>query len=143
MNWILLVAVVLAVIGFGSSSRLASAYGVAVMGTMLTTTFLTFFVIRYGWGYPLWLCVLATGSFFVVDLAFFAAVATKILDGGWFPLLLGMAIFAVMLTWRRGRSRLMGSLKAASIPLLPFLDSLFTVPPQRVPGYGSVFVLNA
>jgi KUP system potassium uptake protein len=134
VNWILLVAVALAVIGFGSSTRLASAYGVAVMGTMLTTTFLTFFVIRYGWGYPLWLCLLATISFFVIDIAFFAAAASKIMDGGWFPLLLGAAIFGVMATWRRGRGKLMRSLQSASIPLDVFLSSLFLAPPVRVPG---------
>jgi len=67
VNWILLAIVAAAVIGFGSSTRLANAYGVAVMGTMLATTALTFFVIRYGWRYPLWLCVLATGFFLLVD----------------------------------------------------------------------------
>ena len=134
VNWVLLAAVALAVVGFGSSTRLASAYGVAVMGTMLTTTFLTFFVIRHGWGYPLWFCLLATGSFFVIDSAFFAAAASKIFDGGWFPLLLGAAIFGVMATWRSGRARLLGSLAASSIPLGAFLDSLFLAPPQRVPG---------
>ena len=134
INWILLGAVALAVVGFGSSTKLASAYGVAVMGTMLTTTFLTFFVIRYGWGYPLWLCLLATCSFFIIDFAFFAAAASKILDGGWFPLLLGAAIFGVMATWRRGRGKLMQSLRSSSIPLDVFLESLFLSPPQRVPG---------
>ena len=89
VNWILLAVVMAAVIGFGSSSKLASAYGVAVMGTMLVTTFLTFFVIRYGWGYPLWLCVLATGFFMLIDATFFAAAMHKVLEGGWFPLALG------------------------------------------------------
>jgi KUP system potassium uptake protein len=134
VNVILLAAVCLAVIGFGSSARLASAYGVAVMGTMMVTTFLTFFVIRYGWGYPLWLCLLATGFFMLIDATFFAAAMHKVFDGGWFPLLLGAAIFSVMLTWRRGRSRLLALLKSSSIPLLPFLDSLFVEPPQRVQG---------
>lgn len=134
VNWILLAAVVAAVIGFGSSSRLASAYGVAVMGTMLVTTFLTFFVIRYGWGYPLWLCLLATGFFMVIDTTLFAAAMHKVLEGGWFPLLLGAAIFAVMVTWRRGRAKLLEQLRASSIPLRSFLDSLFVSPPQRVPG---------
>ena len=134
INWILLGAVALAVIGFGSSTKLASAYGVAVMGTMLATTFLTFFVIRYGWGYPLGLCVAATCGFFIIDFAFFAAAASKILDGGWFPLLLGAAIFGLMATWRRGRGKLMQSLRNSSIPLDVFLESLFLSPPQRVPG---------
>ena len=134
VNWILLAAVVAAVIGFGSSTRLASAYGVAVMGTMLVTTFLTFFVIRYGWGYPLWLCVLATGLFAVVDATFFAAAMHKVLEGGWFPLLLGAAIFGLMVTWRRGRANLLEQLRTSSIPLGTLLESLFLAPPQRVPG---------
>ncbi len=134
VNWILLAAVVAAVIGFGSSTRLASAYGVAVMGTMLVTTFLTFFVIRYGWGYPLWLCLAATGFFMVVDAAFFAAAMHKVLEGGWFPLLLGAAIFSLMVTWRRGRTLLLERLRTSSIPLGAFLESLFASPPRRVPG---------
>ncbi len=134
VNWILLAAVLAAVIGFGSSARLASAYGVAVMGTMLTTTFLTFFVIRKGWGYPLWLCVLATGFFALIDVTFFAAAATKIAEGGWFPLLLGALVFALMSIWRSGRARLLALLRATSIPLQTFLDSLFASPPQRVQG---------
>ena len=134
VNWILLAAVVAAVIGFGSSTRLASAYGVAVMGTMLVTTFLTFFVIRYKWGYPLWLCVLATGLFAVVDATFFAAAMHKVLEGGWFPLLLGAAIFGLMVTWRRGRANLLEQLRTSSIPLGTLLESLFLAPPQRVPG---------
>ncbi|HEX4942941.1 MAG TPA: potassium transporter Kup [Usitatibacteraceae bacterium] len=134
VNWILLGAVGLAVIGFGSSSRLASAYGVSVMGTMLATTFLTFFVVRYAWGYPLWLCVGATGFFLLVDASFFAAALHKVLEGGWFPILLGAAIFGFMMTWRRGRRELLDQLQASSVPLLAFLESLFLSPPQRVPG---------
>ena len=134
VNTILLVAVAIAVIGFGSSTRLASAYGVAVMGTMLVTTFLTFFVIRFGWHYPLWLCLPATAFFMFIDATFFAAAMHKIFDGGWFPLLLGAAIFGVMMTWRRGRTRLLMLLQASSIPLAAFLDSLFIVLPQRVEG---------
>ena len=134
INWIVLAAVIAAVIGFGSSTKLASAYGVAVMGTMLTTTFLTFFVIRSGWGYPLWLCLIATGFFAAIDLTFFAAAAIKISEGGWFPLLLGACVFALMTTWRRGRTRLLAQLRTSSIPLGAFLDSLFASPPQRVAG---------
>jgi KUP system potassium uptake protein len=134
INWLLLAAVLAAVIGFGSSSRLASAYGVAVTATMLVDTLLTFFVIRYLWGYPLWLCVLATGCFFVVDIAFFGATLLKVVDGGWFPLLIGAIVFTVMTTWRQGRSIMIHRLRASSVPLKPFLDSLFVEPPQRVPG---------
>src|SRR4029079_8848388 len=97
----LLAVVAAAVIGFGSSTRLANAYGVAVMGTMLVTTFLTFFVIRYGWGYPLCRCLLATGFFLAIDMTLFAAALLKIHEGGWFPLALGAVVFLVMITWRR------------------------------------------
>ena len=134
INWILLAAVLAAVIGFGSSSRLASAYGVAVTATMLVDTLLTFFVIRFLWKYPLWLCVFATGFFVVVDLAFFGATLLKVVDGGWFPLVIGAIVFTLMITWRQGRSVMFRRLKASSVPLKPFLDSLFAEPPQRVPG---------
>ena len=134
VNWTLLVIVAAAVIGFGSSSRLANAYGVAVMGTMLVTTFLTFFVIRYGWRYPMWLCVLATGFFMLIDGTLFSAALLKIHEGGWFPLALGGAIFLVMMTWRRGRQILVERLREDSVPLAPFIRSLLRDPPQRSPG---------
>ncbi len=134
VNWILLLAVFIAVVGFGSSTRLASAYGVAVMGTMLVTTLLTFFVLRYGWGYPLWLCVLATAFFMLIDAVFFAAAMHKVLDGGWFPLVLGAFVFMIMMTWRRGRETLYERVTGSSPPLEGFLQSLFLYPPQRCPG---------
>ncbi len=134
VNWALLAIVAAAVVGFGSSSALASAYGVAVMGTMLATTILTFFVLRYGWKYPLWLCLLATGSFMVVEAALLASALHKVLEGGWFPLALGAIVFLLMATWRRGRELLLARLRGSSIPLEGFLDALFVSPPQRVPG---------
>jgi KUP system potassium uptake protein len=134
INWLLLALVLAAVLGFGSSSRLASAYGVAVTGTMTVTTILTFFVIRYGWGYPLWLCIFATGFFFAIDVTFFSSALLKTLEGGWFPLVLGLATFTIMVTWRRGREILFDRLRESSVPLEPFLESLFRSPPERVPG---------
>jgi KUP system potassium uptake protein len=134
INWILLAAVLAAVIGFGSSSRLASAYGVAVTATMLVDTLLTFFVIRYLWKYPLWLCLFATGFFAVIDIAFFASTLLKVADGGWFPLVIGAFVFLIMVTWRRGRGIMFQRLRASSVPLKPFLGSLFQDEPQRVPG---------
>ena len=134
VNWTLCLVVAGAVIGFGSSSRLAGAYGVAVTATMLVDTLLTFFVIRYIWRYPLVLCILATGFFATIDLAFFSATLTKIHDGGWFPLAIGGCVFIAMTTWRRGREILFQRLAEASVPLGPFLESLFRDPPQRVPG---------
>ena len=136
VNWMLLAAVIAAVAGFGSSSNLASAYGVAVMGTMLTTTFLTFFVIRYGWGYPLALCLFATGFFFIIDVVFLAAAMLKVIEGGWFPLVAGVLVFTVMVTWRRGREILFARLRSSTVPLEPFLESLFRDPPHRVRGTG-------
>jgi KUP system potassium uptake protein len=134
LNWLLCAVVIAAVIGFGSSSRLAGAYGVAVTATMLVDTLLTFFVIRYMWNYPLWLCILATGFFATIDLAFFIATLLKIADGGWFPLAIGACVFATMTTWRRGREILFQRLEEGAVPLKGFLDSLFKDPPHRVPG---------
>jgi KUP system potassium uptake protein len=134
VNWGLFVAIVLAVVMFRSSSNLAAAYGIAVTLDMLITTILTFFVIRYGWRYPLWLCVVATGWFFIVDLAFFSSNMLKLLQGGWFPLAIGGAIFTLMMTWKRGRDLLSEKLKADSIDLKSFLEAVFVSPPTRVQG---------
>lgn len=142
VNWMLLFAVLAAVLGFGSSSELASAYGVAVTGTMLMSSFLTFFVIRYGWGYNLLLCILATGFFLLIDAAFFSSSLMKVSQGGWFPLALGASVFMVMLTWWRGRQILFQELGLSGVPLSRFLDSLFREPPQRVPG-TAVFLTSS
>jgi KUP system potassium uptake protein len=142
VNWTLLLVVAAAVVGFGSSSRLAAAYGVSVMGTMLVTTLLTFFVLRYDWRYPLGLCILTTGFFMLVDTVFFAAAMHKILEGGWFPLALGSFVFFVMVTWRRGRELLTERLRGSSPPLSAFLEVLFLDPPRRVPG-TAVFLTSS
>ena len=134
VNWLLCAVVIAAVIGFGSSSRLAGAYGVAVTATMLVDTLLAFFVVYYRWRYPLWLALGATLFFLVIDLAFFSATLLKIADGGWFPLTIGAAVFVVMSTWRRGREHLFARLRSSSVPLGDFLKSLFLEPPHRVPG---------
>ena len=134
VNWILLVAVVIAVLGFGSSSRLASAYGVAVMGTMLITTILTFFVVRYEWRYPLLLCILVTAWFAAIDATFLLAALHKVFEGGWMPIVLALVLFTVMVTWRRGRDMLLAQLRDSSVPLRAFLRSLYAAPPQAVPG---------
>jgi len=134
LNWFLLIMVLAAVLGFRTSSNLAQAYGVALTGTMLVTTVLTFFVIRYAWRYPLWLCLLATGFFFVIDATFFASAMLKVPNGGWFPLAVGAGVFLVMTTWRRGREVMFQRLSEASVPLEPFLKTLFRDPPHRVDG---------
>jgi KUP system potassium uptake protein len=134
VNWILLAIVSAAVVGFGSSSALASAYGVAVMGTMLVTTFLTFFVVRYDWRYPLWLCLMSTGFFMLVDFTYFAAAMHKVFDGGWFPLAMGATVFMLMMTWKYGREHLLDRVRGSSPPLEQFMGSLGMSGCQRVPG---------
>ncbi|MCP5270552.1 MAG: potassium transporter Kup [Burkholderiaceae bacterium] len=134
VNWGLFVFVVLAVALFKSSSALASAYGIAVTLDMTITTVMTFFVLRYGWKYPLWLCLGATGVFFVVDVLFFASNALKLLAGGWFPLVIGIGMFTLMLTWAKGRRLMSEQLRQEALTLDVFLDAIFVSPPQRVAG---------
>jgi len=134
INWALFVAIVLAVVFFKTSGSLAAAYGIAVTGNMLITTILTFFVVRYAWNYPLWICALATGIFFMIDFVFLASNLLKFIDGGWFPILIAGAIFALMVTWKEGRSMLRKKLQEDSIELRGFMDSVFVHPPARVDG---------
>jgi KUP system potassium uptake protein len=134
INWALYACVVLAVVMFGSSSALASAYGIAVTIDMTITTVMTFFVIRYAWKLPLPLCIAATGCFFVVDVVFFAANAVKVLEGGWFPLLIGVVMFTLMVTWKAGRRLMAERMRDESIELVPFIESIFISPPVRVSG---------
>ncbi|GAB3777841.1 potassium transporter Kup [Ramlibacter monticola] len=124
LNWVLLAAVVLASLGFGSSSAMASAYGIAVTGTMLITSLLTWFVVRRAWGYPLWLSVGATVFFAALDLLLVLSCATKFLEGGWFPVALGAAMLVVMSAWHRGRELLVETLRADLLPLAGFVDGL-------------------
>ena len=142
VNWGLFVAIVLAVFLFKSSSNLAAAYGIAVTLDMLITTVLTFFVIRYTWRYPLVLCLAATGVFFVVDLAFFTSNLMKLVEGGWFPLLIAAGVYTLMLTWKDGRRLLNQKLQADAIDLPSFLEAVFVSPPTRVAG-TAVFLTAA
>jgi KUP system potassium uptake protein len=134
VNWFLFAAIVVAVGLFRNSTNLAFAYGIAVTTDMLITTVLTFFVIRYAWKLPLVLCVGATFVFFVVDLLFFASNALKLVEGGWFPVLIGLVLFTVMMTWKQGRAILNDKLRADAIDLKSFLESVFVNPPTRVEG---------
>ncbi len=134
VNWGLFTAIVLAVVMFKSSSNLAAAYGIAVTLDMLITTVLTFYVIRYGWKYPLALCLLATGWFFIVDLAFFSSNLLKLFAGGWFPLVIGGVVFTLMMTWKQGRSLMAKAQHAEAIELDSFLEAVFMAPPARVEG---------
>jgi KUP system potassium uptake protein len=132
VNWLLLVSVLLAVFGFGSSSALASAYGIAVTVTMLITTLLTFFVIRHGWNYPLPVAIAATSVFMALDLLLVMSCSIKFFQGGWFPLVLGIGIFIIMATWRRGRELLIESIRHDDPELLPFLTALSSDRVHRV-----------
>ena len=134
VNWLLMIGVFAAVGMFGSSSALAAAYGISVSLVMVITTVLTFFVVRYVWGYPLWLCILASSFFLVVDVAFFASNSLKIVQGGWFPLVMACALYTIMSTWKRGRQLLTQKMSADSIDLTSFLDAVFVSPPVRVEG---------
>ncbi len=124
VNWVLLAGVVGAVLGFGSSSALGGAYGIAVTMTMLITTVLTYFVVREGWGMPAPLAGGATAFFLAVDGLLVTSCAVKLLDGGWFPLALGLAIFLLMSTWARGRALMLDSLQRDGVALAPFIASL-------------------
>jgi KUP system potassium uptake protein len=139
VNWLQCGVVIFAVIEFGSSSKLAAAYGIAVTGTMLMTSILTFFVIHYKWRYNFLLSLIATGFFLIVDITLFSATTLKILHGGWFPLVLGAAMVTVMLTWKTGRELVFENLKRHAIPLKDFLQSLLISPPVRVEGTAIFF----
>ena len=134
VNWALYVGVILAVATFGSSSALAAAYGISVSLVMVITTVMTYFVIRHRWHYPLWLCLLATSGFFVVDVGFFISNSLKIMQGGWFPIALALGLFTLLATWKEGRRLLKEALRSSSMELESFLDSVFTHPPVRVEG---------
>jgi KUP system potassium uptake protein len=134
VNWGLFIFIVLAVALFRSSSNLASAYGIAVTLDMTITTVMTFFVIRYGWRYPLLLSAAATGFFFAIDVTFFLSNALKLFKGGWFPLVIGTGMFLLMLTWKQGRALMSERLRSDALDLKSFLEAVFVSPPQRVPG---------
>lgn len=139
VNWLQFGAVVFAVVAFGSSTNLASAYGIAATATMLTTTLLTFFVVRYGWHYSNFVAIGATCFFLVFDVTLFASTSLKIVSGGWFTLLISLIMVTIMLTWRKGRELVFENLKMHLIPIADFLKSLFAAPPHRVPGTAVFF----
>ncbi|HEX4597049.1 MAG TPA: potassium transporter Kup [Burkholderiaceae bacterium] len=139
VNWLQFFLVATVTIVFGNSSALASAYGIAVTGTMLITTLLTFEVLRYGWKYPLWLAASATGVFLLVDAAFFSANTLRIVQGGWFPLAIAAVVFFVMLTWAHGRRLVRLRLQRDAVPLQIVIDSLIASPPPCVSG-AAVFL---
>ena len=134
VNWGLMLAVMVLVIGFGSSGNLAAAYGIAVTGDMVITTLLAGVVFHGIWGWSWLRTGLLMALFLTIDVAFFSANVLKIPDGGWFPLLMGIVIFTLMTTWKTGRSLLFNRLKSEAMALEPFIEAIGGHPPTRVPG---------
>jgi KUP system potassium uptake protein len=134
VNWGLYIAVVGLVLGFGSSSNLAGAYGIAVTGTMAIDSILIFFVMRDMWRWPTPLCIAISAVFLTIDLSYFSANVVKILVGGWFPVVVGIVVYTLLATWKRGREILFERLRPGAIALQPFIDSITEHPPVRVPG---------
>ncbi len=139
-NWSLYLAVVALVIGFKSSSNLAAAYGIAVTGTMLIDTILVAFVMALMWKWHWSLVIAAAGFFLTVDIAFFAANAIKIPEGGWFPIAMGLVSFSVLTTWRRGRRLVSEEMAKQSIPMEDFLMAIDDV--HRING-TAVFMTSS
>jgi KUP system potassium uptake protein len=134
LNWLLLVAIIALVLGFGSSSNLAAAYGIAVTGTMFITNILAIAVAIRLWDWSPWRAVLGALPFIVIDLGFFLANTVKIADGGWFPIAFGLAVFILLTTWKHGRELLHRRLAADSLPLRDFVADITSNGISRVPG---------
>jgi KUP system potassium uptake protein len=134
MNWGLCVACIALVLTFKESARLASAYGIAVSGTMAITSIVYFVVTRRTWGWPVWKAVLPLVLFLSFDIPFFAANLLKFWDGGWIPIVVAVAMLAVMVDWKVGRSVLADYIANVSPPLTEFLAKLDTPEIVRIPG---------
>lgn len=143
VNWVLMIGCITVVLGFQTSSRLASAYGIAVTSTMVITTVLFYFVARERWNWGVLPTASLCGLFLVIDLAFFGANIIKVLDGGWFPLLLAATVFITMMTWKKGRSILQMRIQNESQMLEEFLAEIERRKPTRVPGMAVFMNGNA
>jgi KUP system potassium uptake protein len=134
INAALMIGCLLIVLEFGSSSSLGAAYGIAVTGTMAVTSALFYLVARYRWRWPTWQAGGLTALFLLADLAFLGANLPKIGAGGWVPLAIAAAVYALLSTWKRGTELMRDLLVRASVPFAPFLERLARRPPPRVPG---------
>jgi KUP system potassium uptake protein len=134
VNWILMLAAIGLVIAFEKSTNLAAAYGVAVTATMAVTTMLFSVFARERWGWPLWKVSLFAAPMLIIDLAFFGANIVKVMDGGWFPLVVGLLVFTAMATWRQGRRILSERLQEQGLAIEDFLRELAGNRIPRVPG---------
>ncbi|HSD90511.1 MAG TPA: KUP/HAK/KT family potassium transporter, partial [Kofleriaceae bacterium] len=134
INWILMVACLALVFAFGSSTKLAAAYGIAVTGTMSITSFLFFRICRINWGWSLRAALALYLPLIVIDYSFFSANLVKVADGGWFPLAIGTGMFAIMTTWWRGRHELSKMMELGTLPDEAFLQDIAANHVQRVNG---------
>ncbi|MBP1687167.1 MAG: trkD [Deltaproteobacteria bacterium] len=138
INWVLMVTCVLLVLGFKSSSNLAGAYGIAVTGTMTVTTILFYVLTRERWHWSAAKAAVGIAIFLLFDLSFFTANLPKVVEGGWFPLVVGISVFTVLTTWKRGRTELGRLLAEASLPIDVFLQDVAGRQPYRVDGTAVV-----
>jgi KUP system potassium uptake protein len=134
VNQLLWLGCVALVIGFQSSNNLAAAYGIAVTGTMTITTLLFHTIVRDTWGWSKWRARALTMLFLLVDLGFFSANLVKIAEGGWFPIVVAVGVYALMTTWNRGRARLAALVRENTLPMDLFLTDVARRRPHRVPG---------
>lgn len=142
VNWALLLAVIIVCLAFQSSSALASAYGIAVTGTMLITTILMFVVMRHRWQFPVWLAALLTAVLASVDAILLSSASMKFMQGGWFPVALSVVLILFMTTWKKGRYSLLNGIAQSDPKLLPFIDSLAHCTMPRVERTAVYMVSN-
>lgn len=142
VNQLLAVACIALVLAFGSADNLAAAYGIAVTGTMGITSVVFFVVTTRNWGWPIWKALPLTGAFLVFDLAFFGANILKFVDGGWFPIAVGVGVYTLMTTWKTGREQLGARITAAAMPIELLLEDLGRNQPHRVNG-TAVFLTSS
>ncbi|MEO6749314.1 MAG: potassium transporter Kup [Casimicrobiaceae bacterium] len=142
INWMLLAAVLLLVLGFRSSENLAAAYGIAVTMAMLIDSILIYMVMRRLWNFSAWTATAIAAPLFTVDVALLSSNALKIPDGGWFPLVVGAVVFTLLTTWKRGRALVADRLAEDALPLASFIASIEVAPPTRVEG-TAVFMTSA
>ena len=134
VNWVLMAACVGLVLTFQNAGNLANTYGVAIMGTMITTTVLFTGVARQRWHWPIWKVLLLAVPMLGVEVTFFAANLTKVPTGGWFPIVVAASVFVIMSTWKRGRRILMAKLRDGALPIEMFIADVANRKPARVPG---------
>jgi KUP system potassium uptake protein len=134
INWAVFVMVVVLVLVFKTSSNMAAAYGIAVAGTMVVTSIMVSIVAVRIWKWKPWAYLPMIAGLLVIDSGFLSSNLLKIPDGGWFPALMGMMIYLLLVTWKKGRALVSRRLSEDSLPLIPFIESVAIAPPHRAMG---------